>query len=173
MSFFDTLNKEELQDVADYFVVDVEAADPEKGPSKKELVASLAAGTEPVTREDYENLFLPNRDKFNADKAEAEEAEKAAREEAEKAQNTPDADVVEAVKSEVATPAVKSDDNNYMVVKYTRKNPRYDIVGLTFTKAHPYRRVHSDTAAWLIRTQEGFSLALPEEVAEYYGSSRV
>jgi hypothetical protein len=155
------LKADELKEVAEYFVVDVPAAD-EENPTKKELLAALASGDDPVSWNDYNELFLPNKAKFEAalaeEKEEREELEEAAKKAAEEA----------AAKESVE----EEDTSNYMVVKYNRKNPRFDVAGMTFTKAHPYRSVHPDTAAYLIRNVDGFTLALPEEVADYYGTAR-
>lgn len=145
---FKTLTAPELQDIADFFVVDVENPDPEKPVSKKVLLAALAAGDQPVTWEDYETVYLVAK----------------AREEAAKAAPQPEP-VVEVVAVEPAEPVDKSD---YVLVKMDRQNFRYDIRGYTFTKKHPYQAVAPADADFIIRSVEGFRLALPSEVQDYY-----
>src|SRR6478609_7253383 len=105
---FQNLNKDELTDVAEFFVVDVEAADPEKGPTKKELVAALAAGDEPVSWEDYNETYLPAK-KAGTDKSREEKLEEARlKAEEEKVEEAPEAKT-EAEVEEIPEPEDKSD----------------------------------------------------------------
>lgn len=147
---FKNLNVDELKDVAEFFVVDVEAADPEKGPSKKELLAALASGDDPVTWDQYKDIYVKAKEAGN-DKAPTEsgvDITNAAAEEEEK---------VEAV-----------DTSDYVLIKYDRKNPTYQVVGYTFTRRHPFASVPPEVAEYLVRQIEGFRLALPSEVTDYY-----
>lgn len=147
---FKNLNVDELKDVAEFFVVDVEAADPEKGPSKKELLAALASGDDPVTWDQYKDIYVKAKEAGN-DKAPTEsgvDLTNAAAEEEEK---------VEAV-----------DTSDYVLIKYDRKNPTYQVVGYTFTRRHPFASVPPEVAEYLVRQIEGFRLALPSEVTDYY-----
>jgi hypothetical protein len=149
---FQNLNKDELQNVADFFVKDVEAADEDKGPTKKELIAALAAGDEddaPVTWEDYNDVYLP---------AKAEGADKPADPEAEELSDKKEPEPVEE----------EEDDSPKVLVKMERKNPRFDIRGYTFTKDHPFHSVDEATAEYLVTKAEGFRLAMPKEVADFY-----
>jgi len=56
-----------------------------------------------------------------------------------------------------------------VLVRMTRANFRYDILGYTFTKEHPFVAMHSDSAQEIFDKEEGFRLATPKEVQEYYG----
>jgi hypothetical protein len=51
----------------------------------------------------------------------------------------------------------------------TRANFRYDIMGYTFTKEHPFVAMHKDSAQQIFDIEEGFRLATPKEVQDYYG----
>lgn len=140
------LKVEVLQDVADWFAVEVESADPEKV-TKKEILAALAAGENPVSWEDYETIYLP---------AKAEVAAKSA-------------PVVEL--TGLAQPVVvvePVDEEPKVLVIMERENGRYDIRGYTFTKDHPFNHVREKDAEFIIKHDYGFRLALPSELADYY-----
>lgn len=139
---FNSLKKDELAKVAEFFVVDVEAADPEKGPSKKELLAALAAGDDPVTWDQYKEVYL---------EANPEVEEK----------QTPLAPSVP-----VANPAPQEDS---VPIRYIGNNGTLEVVGYTFTQAHPFASVPAPVAEYLVLKVEGFRMALPSEVADYYG----
>jgi hypothetical protein len=55
-----------------------------------------------------------------------------------------------------------------VLVRMTRDNFRYDIIGYTFTKEHPFVAMHKDDAQKIFDKEEGFRLATPKEVQEYY-----
>ena len=55
-----------------------------------------------------------------------------------------------------------------VLVRMTRDNFRYDIQGFTFTKDHPFIAMHKDDAQKIFDKEEGFRLATPREVQEYY-----
>ena len=57
---------------------------------------------------------------------------------------------------------------NTVLVRMTRENFRYDIMGITFTKEHPFVAVSEDVAQEIFDKEEGFRLASPREVQEYY-----
>ena len=57
---------------------------------------------------------------------------------------------------------------NTVLVRMTRDNFRYDIMGVTFTKEHPFVAVSEDIAQEIFDKEEGFRLASPREVQEYY-----
>ena len=61
---------------------------------------------------------------------------------------------------------VKQED--MVLVKMTRDNFRYDIMGHTFTKEHPFIAMDKDTAQAIFDKEEGFRLATPTEVREFY-----
>lgn len=61
---------------------------------------------------------------------------------------------------------VKPED--MVLVKMTRANFRYDILGYTFTKEHPFAAMSKEDAQTIFDGEEGFRLATPSEVQEYY-----
>ena len=56
-----------------------------------------------------------------------------------------------------------------VLVRMTRANFRYDILGHTFTKDHPFVAMNEKDAQEIFDREEGFRLATPKEVQEYYG----
>jgi hypothetical protein len=57
---------------------------------------------------------------------------------------------------------------NTVLVRMTRENYRYDILNFTFTKEHPFVAMTEDDAQEIFDKEEGFRLATPKEVQEYY-----
>jgi hypothetical protein len=55
-----------------------------------------------------------------------------------------------------------------VLVKMTRANFRYDIIGFTFTKEHPFVAMSKNDAQAIFDKEEGFRLATPNEVQEFY-----
>ena len=55
-----------------------------------------------------------------------------------------------------------------VLVKMTRANFRYDVMGHTFTKEHPFVAMTEDQAQAIFDREEGFRLATPKEVQEFY-----
>ena len=55
-----------------------------------------------------------------------------------------------------------------VLVRMTRENFRFDIMGVTFTKEHPFVAVAENIAQEIFDKEEGFRLASPREVQEYY-----
>lgn len=142
---FKRLAVDELKDLAEFYVVDVTAVNDDK-PTKKELLASIAAADEPITDEDYEA--------FKA----TQEAAKAAPVEEDKSEDF-DGSV---------EPEEDVDRSNWVLVKFVGKNPRLDILGHTFYSRHPFQSVPPEHAEYIIRNLEGFRLALPSELTDYY-----
>lgn len=62
----------------------------------------------------------------------------------------------------------KENSEDTVLVKMERANFRYDIIGFTFTKEHPYIAMNKDDAQEIFDKEEGFRLATPKEVQEYY-----
>jgi hypothetical protein len=56
-----------------------------------------------------------------------------------------------------------------VLVRMTRANMRYDIMGHTFTKDHPFVAMPEDQAQKIFDKEGGFRLATPKEVQEFYG----
>jgi len=59
-------------------------------------------------------------------------------------------------------------DEDMVLVKMDRSNYRYDALGFTFTQAHPFVAMKPDAAQEIFDKEEGFRLATPREVQEYY-----
>ena len=57
---------------------------------------------------------------------------------------------------------------NTVLVRMTRENYRYDVIGFTFTKEHPFIAMTEENAQEIFDKEEGFRLATPKEVQEYY-----
>ena len=55
-----------------------------------------------------------------------------------------------------------------VLVRMTRDNFRYDIMGSTFTKEHPFVAMSHENAQAIFDKEEGFRLATPKEVQEFY-----
>lgn len=55
-----------------------------------------------------------------------------------------------------------------VLVRMTRANFRYDIMGVTFTKEHPFVAMSNENAQAIFDKEEGFRLATPKEVQEFY-----
>ena len=55
-----------------------------------------------------------------------------------------------------------------VLVKMTRPNFSYEIMGNRFTKEHPFVAMDKETAQAIFDKEEGFVLATPTEVQEFY-----
>ena len=55
-----------------------------------------------------------------------------------------------------------------VLVKMERANFRYDILGQTFTREHPFVAMAPDKAQAIFDKEEGFRLATPKEVQDFY-----
>ena len=62
----------------------------------------------------------------------------------------------------------KEQDKDNVLVKMERANFRYDILGFTFTKEHPFVAMSPDNAQAIFDKEEGFRLATPKEVQDFY-----
>lgn len=58
--------------------------------------------------------------------------------------------------------------NGQVLVKMERMNPSYDVMGFTFTRENPFIVMSEKDAQDIFDTQEGFRLATPKEVQEFY-----
>jgi hypothetical protein len=56
-----------------------------------------------------------------------------------------------------------------VLVRMTRDNFRYDIMGYTFTKDHPFVAMDEKHAQEIFDREDGFRLATPKEVQDFYG----
>lgn len=62
----------------------------------------------------------------------------------------------------------KTQDKDTVLVRMTRANFRYDIMGYTFTKDHPFVAMKEEDAQAIFDKEEGFRLATPKEVQDFY-----
>jgi hypothetical protein len=62
----------------------------------------------------------------------------------------------------------KDQPQDTVLVRMTRANFRYDIMGHTFTKDHPFVAMKDNDAQAIFDKEEGFRLATPKEVQEFY-----
>ena len=62
----------------------------------------------------------------------------------------------------------KDQPEDTVLVRMTRANYRYDILGHTFTREHPFVAMKKDSAQKIFDKEAGFRLATPKEVQEYY-----
>jgi len=70
------------------------------------------------------------------------------------------------VLSKAEPKAVNKED--MVLVKMTRNNYSYETRGHTFTKEHPFVAMDKDTAQAIFDKEEGFVMATPKEVQEFY-----
>lgn len=62
----------------------------------------------------------------------------------------------------------KNQSKDNVLVRMTRANYRYDIMGYTFTKDHPFVAMKEEDAQKIFDVEEGFRLATPKEAQEFY-----
>jgi UDP-N-acetyl-D-mannosaminuronate dehydrogenase len=62
----------------------------------------------------------------------------------------------------------KLQDKDTVLVRMTRANFRYDILGHTFTKEHPFVAMKEEDAQAIFDKEEGFRLATPKEAQDFY-----
>lgn len=62
----------------------------------------------------------------------------------------------------------KAQPEDTVLVRMTRANMRYDIHGHTFTKDHPFVAMSEEDAQKIFDLEEGFRLATPKEVQDFY-----
>ena len=119
-------------------VAETFAVDHESAKNKADLIALLAE--EGVTFEMYKGFT-------EADKAEAD---------------------IEPKKKTGSVNSLASLQGGQVLVKMERMNPSYDVRGFTFTKENPFIVMSEKDAQDIFDTQEGFRLATPKEVQEFY-----
>jgi len=75
----------------------------------------------------------------------------------------------ESVKPDILEkPKKKEPTPNDVLVKMDRENAHYEVNGHTFTRDHPFVVMNPTDAEFIFDTQEGFRMATPREVQEYY-----
>jgi hypothetical protein len=62
----------------------------------------------------------------------------------------------------------KDISSDKLLVKMERHNHRYDILGFTFTKDHPFVAMSSEQAQEIFDKEDGFRLANPKEAQDFY-----
>ena len=55
-----------------------------------------------------------------------------------------------------------------VLVKMDRTNAMYQVNGHLFTREHPYVAMSEEDAEFIFDTEEGFRMATPREIQEYY-----
>lgn len=59
--------------------------------------------------------------------------------------------------------------NEMLLIKMVRENPLYETRGYRFTKENPYHLVSPADASYILRNEDGFRQAFPDELQEFYG----
>lgn len=68
----------------------------------------------------------------------------------------------------VAQPPRPQVSDKYLI-KMVRDNELFEVPGVRFTKSHPYALVGESLANHLLEKEEGFRMATPSELREFYG----
>lgn len=55
------------------------------------------------------------------------------------------------------------------LIKMVRDNPVFEVRGVRFTQSHPYALVPEGMADYLLTREDGFRMATPGELREFYG----
>lgn len=55
-----------------------------------------------------------------------------------------------------------------VLVKMDRENAKFEINGYSFTREHPFVAMSEEDADFIFSIEEGFRMATPREVQEYY-----
>jgi hypothetical protein len=64
--------------------------------------------------------------------------------------------------------AKKVASGDTVLVKMDRENARFEINGFTFTREHPFVAMSEKDADFIFSIEDGFRMATPREVQEYY-----
>jgi hypothetical protein len=62
----------------------------------------------------------------------------------------------------------KNQDKDAVLVRMERGNFRYDTMGYTFTREHPFVAMSEEDAQAIFDKEEGFRLATPREAQDFY-----
>jgi hypothetical protein len=68
----------------------------------------------------------------------------------------------------VAQKPVVNPDEPWLI-KMTRENVLFETRGYRFTQEHPYALVEPEDGEYILDNEDGFRLALPRELSEFYG----
>lgn len=63
---------------------------------------------------------------------------------------------------------VDASPEDQFLIKMVRPNLRYDVRGYTFTQSHPYALVSASDADYILEKEQGFQMATPSELREFY-----
>jgi hypothetical protein len=77
-------------------------------------------------------------------------------------------DIEEEVLDSFDAPAAENEDSK-VLMRMTRANGTFEVRGVRFTKANPYALVRERDADFIMDSYEGFRIASPREVKEFYG----
>lgn len=58
--------------------------------------------------------------------------------------------------------------DDLVLVKMERRNPYFEVKGYTFTSRNPFQLVKEDDVDFLVTQMDGFRMATPKEVKEFY-----
>jgi hypothetical protein len=146
MSDFEKLKLEELKAAADYFGTEIDTGGVTVSDARKEELYREALDADGITLDMYQTFVAGD------DAAEAEEGKVV--------------DKPTRTGRKTGRPS-KAAQEQVLLVKMTRDNFRYDIMGFTFTKDHPFKVIPVGVANRIFQT-EGFRPATPAEAEEFY-----
>jgi len=63
---------------------------------------------------------------------------------------------------------LKKQSKDKVLVKMERHNPSYQTYGHTFTREHPFIAMSEKDAQLIFDNEEGFRMATPKEVQDFY-----
>lgn len=135
---FKQLNKDVLLQVAEDFAVELPYAVDDDKLTKNVIIKAIE--DDGIDWKMYKEAFPDPEDQPEAEKKSEEKSDAAAE----------------------FKPASK------VLVKMNRANGTFEVRGYRFTKAHPYLPVDAADADYLVTQMEGFAIATPREVEEYY-----
>lgn len=179
---FRGVKKDDMIKAAEFWGIEF---DPESSKAQIELAMSEAG----FTFQDYEADFLPEQFKERQEEREnprvpfqKAKVDEPADDEVEVSNEEDEGPKHEGVITAASTQAtdahgpvessspeeVEKVKEDVILIKMTRKNYRFDVLGITFTKEHPYAAVDKSKAQRILREYKGFVIALPDEVEEYY-----
>jgi hypothetical protein len=170
MSFAENFNKDELEKIADEFVLDVD--DDED---------SLRSAVGKLSQEEIALSFPQYKDRLELASDESEEDEDDEDSALVTSDNTPKKGTAKktAKKASAKKAAAKTTESapqksktvvpdDRTLLKMTRNNPVYEVRGYRFTRSMPYVFVKNEDVDFLIEVEGGFSVAKPSEVESFF-----
>ncbi len=55
-----------------------------------------------------------------------------------------------------------------LLLKMTRQNPSFEVLGYKFTRSHPFQVMSQEDAQKVMDLYEGFTIATPDEAKSFY-----